>query len=382
MDTGYRGRGYTPFFGSGLKFDRSDYIRFKLNKQEDNSSKFNEIISTHFQDKIKFFSDASKENFNVGIGVVCPDLKIENTYRIAKFATIYTGEMVAIMKALELIETRNTYNSLILSDIQSAPKAISSIPAYKDDHITYSIKKKLIGLKEGGFSISLGWISSHTHIKGNDRADYMARIGRRNGQNVKIKCWYKEFYPVLKEKFWGTWLERWKEDSRQKGRLYAELIEKPYKYSWFGTLGNISRKKITTVIRIRSGHCLTPVHLHRIRVKDDPRCQCGEEGTLNHIFFQCPLYPEQRETLYKSITNHYKFAPHDYTSLLHASLALIEYTQYRHSTKEEDLDYLSRVQDKYSRETTNDLESDAFTGFSCLKLKIGDTSPGRIVLEA
>lgn len=40
---------------------------------------------------------------------------------------------------------------------------------------------------------------------------------------------------------------------------------------------------------MRTGHCCTKLHLFKIKVKDDPFCDCGQIEDLNHIFFECPI---------------------------------------------------------------------------------------------
>lgn len=62
---------------------------------------------------------------------------------------------------------------------------------------------------------------------------------------------------------------------------------------------------------------MVPVHLHRIGVKEDKFCECGEIGTLNHIFFECNRFMAQSSVLYDSLTIHFGFAPHNISSVMH-----------------------------------------------------------------
>lgn len=302
-----------------LYFSKNEYLRLDLNKSENNSIKFREVIELKFKQKIKFFTDASKEvNKNVGVGIFCRDLNLEATYMIPGYASIFVGEMFAIMMALNVIESKELEDSVIFSDSESALRALAAYPNFKDSQITFATKRKLFELREKQFRISLAWLPSHTNILGNDKADQLANIGKTNGRDAEIKCWFTDFIPILKEKFWSLWKGRWKEISCTKGKNYAEIVTFPYKSIWFRSCKDFPRKRLTTFFRLRSGHCLIPSHLHRIGVNADSLCECGEIGTLNHIFFECNKFPALVDKLYKSLIGFYKTSPHNFTSALHA----------------------------------------------------------------
>jgi len=64
-----------------------------------------------------------------------------------------------------------------------------------------------------------------------------------------------------------------------------------------------NRKIITTIIRMRTGHCLTKEHQFRIGVADSPFCECGTIENLNHIFFQCYINSDGVFDLYRDLQN-------------------------------------------------------------------------------
>jgi len=69
---------------------------------------------------------------------------------------------------------------------------------------------------------------------------------------------------------------------------YAELVERVLRNPWFAGIKHLKRKEITTLNRLHSGHCLSPVHLLKIGVKPDPLCTCNQRGTIQHLLFECP----------------------------------------------------------------------------------------------
>lgn len=72
-----------------------------------------------------------------------------------------------------------------------------------------------------------------------------------------------------------------------QGRRYfdesAAFSSKPR----FSRLTYKDRRHITTIIRVRTGHCLVPQQLFRLERVDSLLCHCGSQGTLKHILFQC-----------------------------------------------------------------------------------------------
>lgn len=60
----------------------------------------------------------------------------------------------------------------------------------------------------------------------------------------------------------------------------------------------VDRRHITTIIRMRTGHCLTKLHLFNIGIESNPYCECGQIEDLNHIFFECPINKDSQFDIY------------------------------------------------------------------------------------
>ena len=50
---------------------------------------------------------------------------------------------------------------------------------------------------------------------------------------------------------------------------------------------------------MRTGHCLTKEHLYKIKLKDNPLCECGRIENMDHIFFECPINAIPNLDLYR-----------------------------------------------------------------------------------
>ena len=95
----------------------------------------------------------------------------------------------------------------------------------------------------------------------------------------------------------------WKNSLKLKGRWCAQIQDEFPKSLWFKKFPYVDRRHITTIIRMRSGHCLTNKYLHQIGVKNNPNCECGQIEDLNHIFCECPINKIPNFDLYTYMRN-------------------------------------------------------------------------------
>lgn len=203
------------------------------------------------------------------------------------------------MEATWVIKSKNLKKCLIVSDSKGALEKITNWKnAGKNDHITLSIRANLIYLYENDFSVRLVWIPSHTNIYGNEQADYLARNSSERSPIVRADV--ADFWPTFKRIVWERWKKRWIE--KMGNRTFAQYVApgsigvKP----WF--LGvDLTRGNIVTINRLRTQHCCSPVHLHRIHIRERDLCSCGERGDITHIFFACKDNMENCSKLYNDL---------------------------------------------------------------------------------
>ena len=86
----------------------------------------------------------------------------------------------------------------------------------------------------------------------------------------------------------SDWKSKWSSSTYQFSSIQPSIAPKPW---FFNPVFRKFGKRATSVlIRLRLGHTCSPVRLFKFRLIDSPTCHCGEdEGTIEHIFFHCPL---------------------------------------------------------------------------------------------
>lgn len=103
---------------------------------------------------------------------------------IDKNCSVYTGELLAIEKAIGYV-IDNNWDVLILSDSQAAIKEIRNykMSFYKSE-TTYKIRDRIkeyqelgreSGRRENRVVLDTGWVPSHSGVTGNEDADDIAK---------------------------------------------------------------------------------------------------------------------------------------------------------------------------------------------------------------
>ena len=83
-----------------------------------------------------------------------------------------------------------------------------------------------------------------------------------------------------------------------KGRLYASQINDFDPLPWFTRCGDLSRRQICILNRLRSGHSRARAHLASKRFTVDESCECGEGlHNVEHLIWDCSSFSEHRSRL-------------------------------------------------------------------------------------
>ena len=85
-----------------------------------------------------------------------------------------------------------------------------------------------------------------------------------------------------------------------KGKYYFNNFYSTKKTPWFyDTTAN--RKTVVILSRIRSGHTTLRKHLFKFRIVNDFLCECGQEDSIEHIFWNCRRFDKQRQEFIKTL---------------------------------------------------------------------------------
>ncbi|KAH1015669.1 hypothetical protein HUJ04_007017 [Dendroctonus ponderosae] len=131
--------------------------------------------------------------------------------------------------------------------------------------------------------------------------DKLANIGTGLNVPLRIELDRSEIISKIRNQIRDEYCKTWQNSLKTKGIWYSGIVSSFPKTRWFDNLEFVDRNHITTIIRIRTGHCLSASHLFRIKIRADPSCECGSEQTLDHIFLECPINYGPSIDIYKEM---------------------------------------------------------------------------------
>ena len=166
-----------------------------------------ELAEKHLREKYddfdKIFTDASKLEEKIGIGIFFEKMEESYAYRANDHLSITSGELIAIKKVLEILsEYPNHENKslCICTDSLGACQALMSgdIKQCSRPDILADIFSLHNDIHNKGLSLHIVWIPSHVGITGNEIADQCANEGRvKNIVDINAKLGYSEIVSLV-----------------------------------------------------------------------------------------------------------------------------------------------------------------------------------------
>ncbi|XP_044759296.1 uncharacterized protein LOC123317016 isoform X3 [Coccinella septempunctata] len=265
-----------------------------------------ELIERRFPEHTLAFTDASVSRApdSVGYGVFFPSMAVELSGRLPDHWSIFDAELFAIGKAVSEASERKLRRLLVVSDSLSALEALKSNKFDSSvDIISMRVRNTLYVANSTGCAVSCIWVPSHSYIHANDVADRLANQGRYADTAPHIPGGPQTLWPRIKRDIRGSWIEDFLKSCISRGRIYSLYVNHHnFPLSpWFSKIDK-PRRFLIAVLRLKSGHCLTPAHLHRIGVRDSPNCDCGALGDIPHIFLSCEKHVVRTKLLYDKLS--------------------------------------------------------------------------------
>lgn len=140
----------------------------------------------------------------------------------------------------------------------------------------------------------------------NDRADKLAIIERILRIPLEVKVDNGDLLPHLRNMIFEEFENDFKQNLTQKDKTYKNVHDPFRKQPWLSKFPFVDRRHITSQISMCTGYELLPELLPRIKVRENPYCECGDIGNLTNMLFECPLMLIPGSDLFHEISKKHK----------------------------------------------------------------------------
>ena len=237
---------------------------------------FRNHCEAHYENHRLIYTDGSKTEEGVGVGVALPDRGWFR--RLPEMCTVFSAEAAGILKAVSFAISQPG-PTVIFTDSASVLMALEN---GKSMHPWIQTIEEALSPK-----ISLCWIPGHCGISGNIEADELARIGRkgiiqsRAVPGPDLRLWLKH---ETQRHFDNRW---WNESNNFLRKIKSTTC------SW---ADRSDRKEQTVLSRLRTGHTRI-THILPSGIFRKPFCEnCHTQQTIEHMITVCPVLQGFRET--------------------------------------------------------------------------------------
>ena len=243
---------------------------------------------------LHIYTDGSKnEKGQVGTGIHAAHItEKELAYNLPNQTSIFTAELAAIRKALQLHQNCTNENVVIFSDSLSALQAIQNKSDKNRQELLHQIYSAYNTLTKSKNVIYFVWVPSHIGLLGNEKADQSAKAGLSHHNKIDIpysKTEVKSTIHSITTKKYNKSFRKWQHSQYYK--IQPNKITKVHNY-------HTLRKLDIVITRLRLNSIRNNVYLHKIGKAPNNLCNhCKIKDTIQHILFDCKLYEKHRNCL-------------------------------------------------------------------------------------
>ena len=228
------------------------------------------------------FSDKSLEEIANPCGANCSNFEAEALAIIA-----------ALNKTEEIYEEKPSLLSkvVIFTDAKSVLQALDS--DNPKSNVIQDLSKVLDSfIKKFEQEVIFQWIPSHCQIKGNEKADALAKKGASKEQPRRpvSQATCKQ---IIRSNSKIEWLSQWALGTT--GRAVFTHMAAPLQND---PIDNLGRKDQSIIFRLRTRHVALNMHLNKLNPMQEPVCPLCPYPyeTVQHFLFECPELCQLRET--------------------------------------------------------------------------------------
>jgi len=272
-----------------LQHPETDTSMTKYKKDKTNNVELRHAfydLLDHYSGYKHFYTDGSRAESAVACAGTGDNLTLQ--VRLPDSASIYTAELTAILEILRILQYSPFNHILVITD------SLSALDALHHMDFTHPLVFKILSIYSTMSitkDIVFMWCPSHVGIRGNERADLLAKQALSHSPcNFRIP--FRDFYQKIRKLCHDQWQAEW--DAGVPNKLHDI---NPKMAPWPGCHRKERREEVV-LARTRIGHTyLTQNYL--LKNEDMPECfGCDSPLTVKHILIECVDFNDIRQRFY------------------------------------------------------------------------------------
>ena len=274
-----------PWFIPDIQCCKTD-INKKTQSEKEIKAKFLDHDQVHTNHE-KFYTDGSKSAEGVGCAVIHGEFSY--VAKLPDSASVFTAELTAIIKGLEVINKTNGKSFVLYTDSKSS---IYSLRKYNSMHpLIQKAQEWLFRLAVKHKDIHFCWVPAHVGIQGNEEADIEAKEAASLDKIQFDAIPHSDMKGPFRGYILRKWQERWSSPLLANNKKYFKIRNSidPWPSSYLP-----NRRYEVVLTRLRVGHTRL-THKYLLEGSSAPVCAyCGRVLTVEHILVHCKQYMAER----------------------------------------------------------------------------------------
>ena len=256
------------------------------------------------------YTDGSGIGNHIGAAAHSPTTSASAHHYLGKAdtANVYAAELTAIHLGINMAgKSHEQYDKcFIFVDNQSSIQAIDRPKQQSGQYIIHNILQSLDELQNQRPSLEfrIAWVPGHMDRAGNEKADEEAKKAAEEQilEESSIQYKLKSAQATKINNDINTAARNGWNNGKSNARQHRKLTRPQRFKAGVQLYGDLPRKQVANLIRLRTGHCRLNSYLNRHNIIEDPLCDC-ERGieTVKHFLLLCKKHEEPRNELWKKV---------------------------------------------------------------------------------